>query len=342
MTQSLRNLLTMLCIGCFITGAPGCHDHETTSKDQQATAVLHRFPFSPLTDSLDQHQGNDMATLYFKRAELLSRNNLHELAADDYKKSWDLRPDEATGLRYVSTLTIIGQTAKAIQLLQDCQKKFPTNSSFPEMLGELYQQSGKMKEAVSIYDNILQADSLNFEAWYEKGLLLEKNGDTTGAIQSLKRAYAIQPVNTYGLELAHLYAEKKDPAALSLCDAVLRKDSTHELLDPFFIKGIYFSNTLQYKKAITQFDSCINRDWKFTDAYLEKGIALFKQKQYDLALQSFRMTIKVSDTYPDGYFWIGRCFEATGDKTQAILYYQQALGLDKDFTEAADAIKRLQ
>jgi tetratricopeptide (TPR) repeat protein len=129
---------------------------------------------------------------------------------------------------------------------------------------------------------------------------------------------------------------------LSLCDAVLQKDSTHELLDPFFIKGIYFSNTLQYKKAIIQFDSCINRDWKFTDAYLEKGIALFKQKQYTQALESFRMTIKVSDTYPDGYFWIGRCYEATGDKTQAILFYQQALGLDKDFTEAADAIKRLQ
>lgn len=328
-----------------MTGNSGCHDHqnkEATSKDQEAAAVLHRFPFAPLTDSLDQHEGTDTAGLYFRRAELLSRNNLPELAVNDYRQSWDLRPDEAAGLRYASTLTILGQTAKAIQLLQDCHQKFPSNSSFPEMLGELYQQSGKMKEAVGIYDNILQTDSLNFEAWYEKGLLLEKNGDTAGAIQSLKKAYAIQPVNTYGLELAHLYAEKKDPIALPLCDAVLRKDSSHELLDPFFIKGIYFSNTLQYKKAIIQFDSCINRDWKFTDAYLEKGIALFKQKQYEQALQSFRMTIKVSDTYPDGYFWIGRCFEATGDKTQAVLFYQQALGLDKDFTEAADAIKRLQ
>ncbi len=343
MNQSLRNLVTMLWIGCMIADIQGCNNNNPDDKKaREISAVLHRPPFGPLTDSLDQHQGTDVAGLYFRRAELLARNDLHELAADDYQKSWDLRPDELTGLRYASTLTIVGHVGKAIQLLQDCHKKFPSNSSFPEMLGELYQQSGKMKEAVGIYDNILQADSLNFEAWYEKGLLLEKNGDTAGAIQSLKKAYAITPVNTYSLELAHLYAEKKDPAALPLCDAVLRKDSTHELLDPFFIKGIYFSNTLQYKKAVIQFDSCIDRDWKFTDAYLEKGIALFKQKQYEPALESFRMTIKVSDTYPDGYFWIGRCYEATGDKTQAILYYQQALGLDKDFTEAADAIKRLQ
>ena len=44
---------------------------------------------------------------------------------------------------------------------------------------------------------------------------------------------------------------------------------------------------------------------------------------------------------PDGYYWVGRCYEASGKKEQAILYYRQALALDKDFTEAADRIKKL-
>ena len=182
-----------------------------------------------------------------------------------------------------------------------------------------------MQDAIGIYDNILRSDTLNDDAWYEKGLLLEKKGDTPAAILALKNAYTIEPVNTYGLELAHLYAENRDPASLPLCDAALRRDSSHDLLDPFFIKGIYFSNTEQYKKAIVQFNSCIGRDWKFADAYLEKGIALFKQKQYQPAMESFQMTVKVSETYADGYFWIGRCFEATGNKDQAIAYYRQAL-----------------
>ena len=91
-----------------------------------------------------------------------------------------------------------------------------------------------------------------------------------------------------------------------------------------------------------QFDSCIGRDWKFADAYLEKGIALFKQKEYQPALQSFQMSVKVSETYADGYFWIGRCYEAAGDKQQAIDYYREALIYDKDFSEASERIKRLQ
>jgi tetratricopeptide (TPR) repeat protein len=338
MNMSFRTcLLLACCIGIIAIACKGPGD----KKEEEAGVILNRPPFAPLTDSLRNIKGPTAAGLYFRRAELLARNNLHELAVMDFKRSWELQPDETTGFRYASTLSIIGQVDQAIRLLKDCQQRFPSNTAFPGMLGELYQQSGRMKDALNVYETILATDSLNFEAWYEKGLLLEKAADTADAIWALEKAYSLQPVNTYGLELAHLYAENKNPAALSICDAILRRDSAKELLDPLFIKGIYYSNTAQYKKAITQFDSCVERDWKFTDAYLEKGIALFKQKNYAQALNTFQMTIKVSNTYPDGYFWIGRCYEATGDKDQAIGYYQRALSLDKDFTEAAEGIRRL-
>ena len=153
-----------------------------------------------------------------------------------------------TGARYAATLTIIGQTGKAIRFLQGCQQKFPANTTFPAMLAELYTQSNRMQDAIGVYDSMLRTDTLNFDAWYEKGLLLEKKGDTPDAILALKKAYTIEPINTYGLELAHLYAENRDAASLLLCDAALRKDSAHDLLDPFFIKGIYFSTPLNTKR----------------------------------------------------------------------------------------------
>jgi tetratricopeptide (TPR) repeat protein len=338
MKHFLRTLFLLAGAAGFLAG---CHNDGDKKTDEQ-TAVLHRPPFAALTDSLRSVKEKDAAGLYFRRAELLTKANLHELASADYRHSWEIEPNELSGYRYASTLSIIGQTDRAIQFLTDCSKKYPSDPAFPGLLGELYQQSGKTKEALNIYDALLAKDSLDNETWYEKGLLLEKTRDTIQAIHALSKAYSLQPVNTYGLELAHVYAESSNPVALSICDDILRKDSNHELLDPLFIKGIYYSNTAQYKKAIVQFDSCIGRDWKFTDAYLEKGIALYEQKRYDTAMTTFLMSIKVSDTYPDGYYWVGRCFEATGRKDQAVLYYRQALALDKDFIEAADHIKRLQ
>ena len=337
--KSRRTLFVWLC--CAALGMIACNGNQN-GKDAERAALLTHPPYARLTDSIEQKLGADRAGLFFRRAELLSHNDLHELAAADYRQAWDIKPDEMTGARYASTLIITGQAAKAIRFLQDCRKIFPANTTFPAMLAELYTQSNHLEDAIAVYDNILRNDTLNFDAWYEKGLLLEKKGDTNTAIAALKKAYSLAPVNTYGLELALLYAEHRDPAAIPVCDAILLKDSARELPDPFLIKGIYFSNIAQYKKAIVQFDSCVGRDWKFADAYREKGIALYKQNKFDSAMRSFQMTIQVQETDADGYFWIGRCYEATGNKENAIAYYRQALSLDKNFTEAAQAIKRLQ
>ncbi len=328
----------LLSIGLLMAA---CNGHDKSAREEEA-AILKKPPYATLTDSINEADKGKLAGLYFRRGELLSRSDMHELAANDFKKSWELHPDETTGLRYASTLTIIGRLPDAIKLLRECQQNFPSNVSFGNMLGDLYLQAGEMKEALQLYDNMLKTDSMNFEAWYEKGLLLEKSQDTAGALAALNKAYTLQPVNTYALELAHLYAENRNAAAVKLCDDVLKKDSAHELIDPLFIKGIYYANTGQHSQAIVQFDSCIRRDWKFTDAYLEKGIVIFHEKKYQQAAEIFQMTIRVSNTYPDGYYWLGRCYEATGHKEDAIQYYQRALSLDRDFNEAREAIKRLQ
>ncbi|HLK30576.1 MAG TPA: tetratricopeptide repeat protein [Puia sp.] len=320
-----------------ILGSAACNFSD--KKKNNADDVLNQPPFATLTDSIKRFPDN--ALLYFKRAELLSQNNFHEVANSDYKKSWELKEDAQIALRYASNLSIIGKEKEAIQLLQSCIQKFPDENGFKRLLGEAYIQSGKSKQAIELYDSVLKNDSLNFEAWFERGRLLAQAKDTTGAIASLQMAYSIQPVNTYALELAHLFAEIKNQNAIVICDKVLENDSTHELIDPFFIKGIYYSNIKEYETATVQFDSCIRRDWKFTEAYIEKGIAMYKQKNFDAALNTFRMAATVTNTDPDAYYWIGRCYEAVNKMHEAGEYYQRAVELDKDFNEAKEALKRV-
>ncbi len=301
--------------------------------------VLDKVPFQALTDSIRRFPSD--ASLYTRRAGLLSQHNLPELACLDFKKSWELAPGEMTAIQYASSLSILDRLDEELSLLVSCQGAYPASREINRMLGEAYVQSGRNRDALNLYDSVLKKAPGDFESWYEKGLLLSRMKDTSGALQALRTAYTIQPTSTYGLELAHLYAETNNDKALPICDLLLKKDSARELIDPFFIKGIYYSNTKNYDLAVTQFDSCIRRDWKFTEAYIEKGIVFFRQKNYDVALNTFRMAATVSNTYPDAYFWIGRCYEATGKNEEAIEYYQRALSLDRGFSEAKTAIKRL-
>jgi tetratricopeptide (TPR) repeat protein len=156
MNQPFRTLFILVFLTGFLT--TGCNN-PGNKKDDEA-AVLHNPPFASLTDSIHQAgpgkaDSSTRAELYFRRAERLSRNNLHELAAADYQMAWGLKPDEATGLRYSSTLSIIGQTQKVIQLLKECHRLFPSNSAFAAMLGDIYQQSGQLTEALHVYDTIV-------------------------------------------------------------------------------------------------------------------------------------------------------------------------------------------
>jgi tetratricopeptide (TPR) repeat protein len=336
MKNSALNIYPLLIFACFLWSACGSGGAESR---QAVRNPLDNPQIARLNDSISRFPKN--AGLYFRRAEWLTMNNAHEAAAADYRKSWELAPLAETGLRYASSLSINNRRADMMALLEDGIRRFPENREFKRRWGEALADAGRIPEAQEWYDRALKQDPSDFETWYEKGLLDLKRKDTVQAIASLKKAYSIQPIGTYALELAHIYAESGNPACLELCDEVSSHDSARQWVDPFFIKGLYYSNTKKYEQALVQFDSCIRRDWTFTDAYVEKGIVFFKQKNYDEALHSFRMAATVSNTNADAYFWMGRCYEVINRKEEARINYERALALDKNFVEAREALKRL-
>lgn len=311
----------------------GCKNNKDSG------SVLDKPPFAGLTDSISKFPEN--TSLLLRRAEMLSQHDLYELAFNDYRELYKRDSSEEVTLAYVSNLFLINRPREAMRLLENGAKRFPDNPDFRRRLSEAYLATGRGEDALAEYDNMLQTDSLNFEAWYEKGLLLIQMDDTAAAIDALARSYALQPLSMNGLALANLYAETKNARAVVVADEIISKDSLSESLDPIFIKGIYYSNTRQYPQAIEQFDKCIRADWKFTDAYIEKGIILYEQKNIDEALQTFKMANTVSATNADAYYWQGRCYELAGKKDEAIENYARAYALDRDFIEAKKALDRL-
>ncbi|MDP9041067.1 MAG: tetratricopeptide repeat protein [Bacteroidota bacterium] len=281
------------------------------------------------------------AALYMRRASRLAQENAHELAYHDFQKAWSLQPLLENALPLAANLEILGKHNEKLELLETLNRNYPRNPQVKRLLADAYVTSGETKQALMIYNDIIAKDSLDPEILYEKAMLLQQLKDTIQAISTLQRAYAIQKVDTYGLELAHLYAEQKNHKALEICDVILKHDSFRILTDPFFIKGIYYANTKQYANAISQFDSCILRDWKTTDAYLEKGRVYFDMKNFNSAKQTFNMAISVSNSDPDAYYWLGRCYEELHQKTDAINNYRKAISLESDFIEAVQRLEAL-
>lgn len=329
-----RYLMTLLIFSAIFSCKNGRNQAETIAIGPGSDPS-----YKNLNDSIKQFPSD--ASLYLQRALRLTRQNAHELAFDDFTKAWTLKPDLDNALPLAANLEILGKHSERLNLLESLNHEFPSNEQVSRLLADAYASSGNNRQALLIYNQMIARDSLDSETHYEKGLLLEQLKDTSGAIEALKKAYSSQGVDTYGLELARLYAEQKNPRSIQICDYILKHDSAALLIDPLFVKGIYYSNMKQYPLAIAQFDLCIHRDWKTTDAYLEKGMAYYHMQKYNAAVETFNMAITVTNTDPDAYYWLGRSYESLNRKTDAVLNYRKAVLLDKNFSEAMQRIKNL-
>src|SRR6188474_2917834 len=74
--------------------------------------ILDEAPFAALTDSIANNRKD--AGIYFRRGELLSQNNHHELAYSDYKKSWELQTDENTAIAFIANMFMLGKSDEAL------------------------------------------------------------------------------------------------------------------------------------------------------------------------------------------------------------------------------------
>jgi tetratricopeptide (TPR) repeat protein len=77
------------------------------------------------------------------------------------------------------------------------------------------------------------------------------------------------------------------------------------------------------------------------EAYIEKGMVYFDNRQYEEALSVFQFAATVNALDADAYYYQAKCYEAMQKKDSAIEKYKQSLSLDKSLTEAHNGLKRL-
>lgn len=226
--------------------------------------------------------------------------------------------------------------------LMEQVSKSPDSIGLHLQLVNTWDSLGEGEKALAEIDQLIKSDSLNYAFWYRKAQLQETNRDTAGALVSYRYAVRIYPSPDAILASANLLAERKDPAALVLCNQVagLRMGGEYTA-HCYFITGVYYARRADYPNALKAFNQCIYSDYQYMEAYMEKGFILYNTEKVKEALLVFQTACKVKNNYPDGYYWQAKCYEKLQNKVAAIANYQDALTLDPKLIEARQAINRL-
>jgi tetratricopeptide (TPR) repeat protein len=313
-----------------------CNNEEASSSFDE---ILSQQPYDVLTDSIKQQPKND--ELYFRRAVLLNKNNFPEPALADFQKAWSLKKYEKYAFG-IANIWLDKKPDSAILFLNEALKELPESYLLRITLARSYDAMNRTDDALNMCNVILRAQPNLPDVLLFQSELLEKKGDKKNSVLSLEKAYTTAPANLeIAFKLAYAYAEDKNIRAVSLCDTLIKKDSLKLHADPYYVKGLYYSNTNDKAKAIRLFDETIRHDINYLNAYIEKGKILVDQKKTADALKVFELANRVKPAFPDAYYWIGVCQEAMGQKEDAKLSYEKAYSLDKSFTEAKEAAEKI-
>ncbi|MBK7680515.1 MAG: tetratricopeptide repeat protein [Chitinophagaceae bacterium] len=330
----IAKIFSLVIAGLILISS--CNDKGT---DSPYGEILNRPPYAGLTDSIKQEPEND--ELFFRRAVLLNTNNLPEPALADFKTAWKIKKDE----RYaygISNLLLDKKPDSAILFLKQSLADLPNSFLLQLTLARSYDAQGRTDEALKLCNEILQKNPEQVDVIKMKAALLSKKGNIAEAISILEKAYQLTPYDIdLNYDLAYKYAENKNAKVIILCDSLIRIDTLNLHAEPYYYKGIYFSNINNKEKALALFDDAIKHDYNYLNAYIEKARVLYDQKKFGDALKTSQLANTISPKFPDAYCWVAKCQEALGQKEDAKINYQRAYGLDNSFTEAKEAADKL-
>ena len=228
-----------------------------------------------------------------------------------------------------------------IDLLKEIDR-FPDSAALRVQLIDTMDSLNLTKDAISQIDSLIKRDPGNYGAWFRKGELAINISDTALAIRSFSSAANIYSNPDVILTLANLYAAQKNKLALELCNSVIaQKPDRSYTAHSYYIMGLYFGNTGNTKNAIDNFNSCLQNNYFYIDAYLEVGWIYFDQQKYTAAKEIFETATAVKPTDARGHYWTAKCLEKLGNLQKALNAYQLAFNLDNSLLEASEAISRI-
>ena len=301
--------------------------------------LLKQAPYGNLTDSIQR--AGSRSDLYFRRGQLLAKNEQAEPALADYQKAWSLEKREEYAVA-ISNLLLDRDPVRATAFIQEALRELPGNLFLQLNLVEAYKQQQKTDEALAVCNEIIEKYPGQIDALISKSELLETKNDPGGSVATLEQAYQLAPFDgELCHNLAFKYAQTKNSKVLPLCDSLIKADSAGTHAEPYYFKGVYYYNIGDKSRALNQFNQSIVHDYYFLDAYLEKGRILYEQRNYSTASQVFQLATTISPAFADAYYWLARCEQATGKKEEAKENYLRAYNFDKTLTAARDSAANL-
>ncbi len=270
--------------------------------------------------------------------------------------------DTAYNTHYLKALSEIqlGQTAEAINTLEQARELFQDRPGIPRMLAGQYYDAGYYVKAWNSYLKLVEADSTDVSSWLKMADIASFRQHYNQAIQALEMVLLIDSLNLSSLMMmgeilnrhnnsgAIIYYErayrhypnnqkaayalgnlliqaKKAWDAIPICEHMLEIDSTNIKFRKLY--GYAFYKIGEPHNAVPQFEyaNIFGDSTAFTFKF--KGISQYLTTDFQASIESLQIAAKKDSMDAEVYFFLGASMATTTQKKEAMDHLNKSLAL---------------
>ena len=209
-------------------------------------------------------------------------------------------------------------------------------ASIPTAIQEAteHHQAGRLPQAETIYQKILQVEPDHPDALHYLGVLAHQVGRNEVAVEFIGRAINVNPSSpSYYSNLgAVLLAQgKMDEAAESYRKALLLRP---DYAEAHYNLGIVLKNQGKLDEEVEHYRHALTLKPDYVDAHNNLGAALKEQGRLDESVEHYQQALSIQPDFAEAHSGLGVALQMQGRLDEAVEHYCQALTLKPGYAEA--------
>ncbi|QRR04016.1 tetratricopeptide repeat protein [Dyadobacter sandarakinus] len=293
-----------------------------------------------LTDLIGR--GIDTDINYFKRARIYFEREQYTKALDDINKS--IYEQNNSSEYFLLRGKVYREMGRMGNALEDAQRAEALQQRSPDLyvlLADIYQAQGHFGEAAGYLSQALKMAPYDGGAYYVKGILQARQGDTLASLSSFDYATSVNPrlLRAYEQSIAILLKLNDPGKALEVNSRAIRRFPKSATLH--FERGQIFQSMALPDTALYSYEMAVSIRPNYEEALIRVADLGIQLRRFPRALAAIHPLLRMKPASKEVNNMAGFCYEKTGEYEQAKEYYTTALGLSPGDQDARYGLFRI-
>ncbi len=203
------------------------------------------------------------------------------------------------------------------------------------------QQAGKLQQAETLYNQILQVQPQFHMAWFQLGLIAVSVNKMDMAAQMIAKASECRPVEmTYHRALTEIYRRLGDlDKALHHGRQATKKGENDA--DSFYNYGLALADDKKFEEAIEAYKQAVTLNPQYGLAYNNLGSAHENIDNLDYAFDAYKRAVEINPKHSEAQHNLGAILNQRGQNEEARECYIKAIEANPNFTYAHHSLSTL-